>query len=355
MTKIEWTQAAGYKGESWNPVVGCSKVSEGCRNCYAERMAGRLATMGNANYQAVTRFDEGRGLSLPQWSGSVRTVPEALDIPLRWRRPRMVFTGSMSDLFHRDVPFEFIDKVFALMALCPQHTFQLLTKRPERMAEYLKHVGLSEIGPKGHLCPVWHGVLNRADSAGLPGPRDLWYTAATRRGAIPNGPLPNVWLLTSAEDQPTLDLRVKWLLQCPAAVRGLSLEPLLGGIRIWEKTSGGALLNKGPVSTGRGIDWAIVGCESRGNRVGRCADGYWPAARSIIEQCREAGVACFHKQAPVWRCPSCRNCWQSRPEWPADECNDCPERARLVVSHDPAEWLPYFRVRQWPRLGGAGC
>ncbi|HUU97378.1 MAG TPA: DUF5131 family protein, partial [Phycisphaerae bacterium] len=126
MTKIQWTD------ETWNPTRGCSKVSAGCINCYAMKMAHRFSGPGRA-YEGLTHLVPGKG---PQWTGAVRTVPEALTLPLRWRKPRRVFVDSMSDLFHPDVPFEFVDQVFAIMALRPQHTFQILTKRAERMAEW---------------------------------------------------------------------------------------------------------------------------------------------------------------------------------------------------------------------------
>jgi hypothetical protein len=136
-SKIEWTE------ETWNPVIGCTRVSEGCRNCYAERMSARLAAMADAdvekgtppsprthNYTRVVKYND--GIALPQWNNKVVTVPEALDEPLRRKKQTVYFVNSMSDLFHKDVPFDFIDRVFAVMALCPQHTFQVLTKRPER-------------------------------------------------------------------------------------------------------------------------------------------------------------------------------------------------------------------------------
>jgi len=141
MSKIEWTE------QTWNPVVGCTKVSEGCRNCYAMTMAQRLAAMADADaekgkppaprkqvYTRVVQYREGH--PLPQWNNKVVCVEEALDVPLKRKKPTTYFVNSMSDLFHEAVPFDFIDKVFAVMALCPQHTMQCLTKRPERMAEY---------------------------------------------------------------------------------------------------------------------------------------------------------------------------------------------------------------------------
>jgi len=131
MTAIEWTDA------TWNPVTGCTRVSAGCDMCYAVPMTRRLASMGQKKYQGLV----GKG----HFNGVVRCHEDALSIPLRWRKPRMVFVNSMSDLFHRDVPFDFIDKVFAVMALCPQHTFQCLSKRPDRMVEYFASSPLARI------------------------------------------------------------------------------------------------------------------------------------------------------------------------------------------------------------------
>ncbi len=129
MTKIEWTDA------TWNPVRGCSRVSPGCQHCYAERMARRSDRPGGA-YEGLTVLAHDG----PRWNGKVRLVPEKLDEPLRWRKPRMVFVNSMSDLFHEDIPNEFIAAVFGVMAASPQHTFQVLTKRAERMRDWFQWV-----------------------------------------------------------------------------------------------------------------------------------------------------------------------------------------------------------------------
>lgn len=126
-TGIQWTEA------TWNPVVGCTRVSAGCDHCYAVTMTHRLEKMRQQKYAGLTVLNN---RDERHFNGTVRCVEEALEVPLKWRKPRRIFVNSMSDLFHRDVPFDFIDKVFAVMALAPQHTFQVLTKRPERMAEY---------------------------------------------------------------------------------------------------------------------------------------------------------------------------------------------------------------------------
>lgn len=216
MSNIEWTDA------TWNPVIGCTPVSSGCLNCYAATMARRLEAMGKPEYAPKECWDppssnadgsDARPAKLTHtiriaevrngravFTGDVRTLPERLTEPLHWKKPRRVFVNSMSDLFHEAVPFEFVDRVFAVMALCPQHTFQVLTKRPERMAEYL-----------GGL--TGYDTL-RMERVGGGRPLDGW-------------PLPNVWLGTSVEDQNAADERIPHLLRCPAAGRFLSLEPLL--------------------------------------------------------------------------------------------------------------------------------
>jgi protein gp37 len=308
-SKIEWT------GKTWNPVVGCSPKSPGCLNCYAARDALRLA--GNPNpkiHQIYGGLAKKTADGRPVFSGEVRTVPERLDQPLRWRKPSQVFVNSMSDLFHPTVPFEFIDQVFAVMALCLQHTFQILTKSPERMREYM--------------------------SAGS----DLWAGRWCRPMALMVGeseptvfPLPNVWLLTSVENQATADERIPHLLATPAAVRGLSMEPLLGPVDLdywlnpWRCISCGwtgwpedtdpsedgsdcACPKCGAEATwaerewyeglgSRSLDWVIVGGES--GPGARPCNVQW--IRDIVRQCREAGVPVFVKQlgaSPYEFCPA---------------------------------------------------
>ncbi len=164
-SKIEWTE------ETWNPIVGCSKVSDGCKNCYALPMAYRL--MNNPKTSDVYAGTTKREKNKTTWTGRINLNEKALLAPLKWKKPRKIFVNSMSDLFHEDVPDEFIDKIFAVMALCPQHTFQILTKRPERMQKYLsdncksleiRYVARDlgyEIEKQGNLFPltnVWAGV-----------------------------------------------------------------------------------------------------------------------------------------------------------------------------------------------------
>lgn len=208
-SSIEWTEA------TWNPVTGCTKVSPGCKNCYAERMAKRLKAMGKERYRNEFKLT---------------LQPDTLDIPLKWKKPRVIFVNSMSDLFHKDVPLKFIVQCFEVMEQASQHTFQVLTKRPERVAEV-------------HASLVWPS---------------------------------NIWMGTSVENSDYV-WRIDELRKVPAAVRFLSIEPLLGPI---------------PQVDLSGIHWAIVGGESG------------PGAREMKEewveelrgQCLDQSVPFFFKQ-----------------------------------------------------------
>ena len=268
----------------WNPVTGCSAVSDGCKNCYAATMTGRLAGMKHSKAKYAGLLN-----SSGHFNGTVRCHEDVLDKPLNRRKPTTYFVNSMSDLFHAGVPFEFIDKVFAvMMALCPQHTFQILTKRPERMAEYL----------------YWHGQF-------------------TEDG----GPLPNVWLGTSVENQQAADERIPHLLKCPAAVRFLSIEPLLGAIDFLYGPQAWGLLTD--------IDWAIIGGES-GSGARPCNVAW---IRSLIDQCKAAGVPAFVKQlgkVPYW----------------AEHRGVAKTIHELRLKHpkggDMSEWPEDLRVREMP-------
>lgn len=223
-TTIQWTDAV------WNPVRGCTIISPGCTNCYAMRQAHRFSGPGKP-YEGLTRSRDKHG---PVWTGDVRLVREHLDVPLRWRSPKRIFVNSMSDLFHEGLTADEIAEVFAVMARAPQHTFQILTKRPERMP----------------------AIASRFN-------------------------LPNVWLGTSVEDQARADERIPHLLATPAAIRFLSCEPLLGPVDLRAFLEGDAARK-----------WVIIGGES--GPSARPFDLAW--ARSIIAQTRDAGAACFVKQ-----------------------------------------------------------
>lgn len=291
-TKIEWATKV------WNPLRGCSKVSDGCRNCYAIRQAHRFGGPGMP-YEGLTQVGPGG----PNWTGKIRLVPDVLDDPLRWRKPERVFVNSMSDLFHSEVPFDFIDKVFAVMALAPQHKFQILTKRPERMRDYMNAADRDEaIGHEAmYLYEKFGGRGDCSLAAGLiHGPDKV-----SNHPAIPSHPkawpLPNVWLGVSVENQKAADERVPPLIDTPAAVRFLSCEPLLGPLDLGSylilpmpiTDEWGELVDVGSV---RWIDWVIVGGES--GPGARPMHPEW--ARSLRDQCQAAGVAYFFKQWGAW-------------------------------------------------------
>ena len=223
---IEWTDA------TWNPVAGCSIMSAGCSNCYAMQMARRLEAMGVEKYAGLTRLSGKRAV----WNGVVREDITSLDIPLRWKKPRKIFVNSMSDLFHPNVSANFIARVWEVMAATPRHSYQILTKRPERMAQFL-HSGQF-------------------------------------------GRLSNVWLGTSVEDEDVVH-RIDELRGVPAEIRFISFEPLIGSVGEVDLT---------------GIDWAIVGGES-GPRA-RPIKEVW--IDEIHRSCRRYGTAFFFKQWGAW-------------------------------------------------------
>jgi len=225
-TAIEWTDS------TWNPVAGCSVMSAGCTNCYAMQMARRLEAMGVEKYKGLTR----RSGSRTVWNGNVQEDHASLAIPMRWKKPRKVFVNSMSDLFHPEVSSDFISSVWSVMKETPRHSYQILTKRPDRMGEL----------------------------------------AAS--GVLPM--LPNVWLGTSVEDEAVAG-RIDELRRIPAAIRFISFEPLIGPVGSVDLTE---------------IDWAIVGGES--GPSARPIQEAW--IDEIHDACREYGTAFFFKQWGAW-------------------------------------------------------
>ncbi len=314
-SQIEWTEA------TWSPVIGCTKVSQGCKNCYAER---EVETRWSKNPRSIWY---GRAFS------DVLCRPEAVSgagSPLTWKRPRRIFVCPRADLFHEAVPLEFIDDVFRIMALAPQHTFQVLTKRPQRMLEYL--------GSQ----PPWRA-----------------HTTAKEHIAY-RVPASNIWLGVSVENQETADERIPLLLQTPAAVRWLSMEPLLEPVRLNLATPCDRQCsefqhaecpgNPGePCRMQWAIDWVVVGGES--GPKARPFDVAW--ARSIIAQCKAAGVPVFMKQLGSnigWN-----GMQNADNRWPGAEPNreDTGKgywRVRLIdrAGADPAEWPEDLRVRRFP-------
>jgi protein gp37 len=303
---IEWTQA------TWNPVTGCDRISPACDRCYALTLAKRLKAMGQPHYQT-----DGH----PRTSGpgfGVATHLEALTVPLGWRRPRLIFVNSMSDLFHARVPDTFIAQVFAVMAAANHHTFQVLTKRPRRMARLLS---------------------TRAF------PKQVFDLAAARYGAdVLTWPMPNLWLGTSVETQKYADQRIPSLLEVPTVIRFLSCEPLLGplDLRPWlppvqptctwpseplTDTDRQAVATFGYQLRRMGghpaIDWVIAGGESGPGARPMRLD--W--VRALREQAAAAGVAFF--------------CKQLGSHWARDHHAD-------PKGGDPARWPADLRVRTWP-------
>lgn len=276
MTTIEWTN------KTWNPLVGCSKISEGCRNCYAIKEAHRLA--GNPNpkissvYQGLT---ERRG-DRTEWTGLVKFIPERLEVPLKTRKPTMWFVNSMSDLFHESVTDEQIARIWDVMAATPQHVYQVLTKRPQRMLEWVKRCS--------HHPQQWSITHN--------GNQPMPYGDGIIVGDAEKWPLPNVWLGVTVENQKAADERIPLLLQTPAAVRFLSCEPLLEEVdlQLWARQTLKGLQLEGLPQQGEivepGIDWVIVGGES-GSKARECHT-HW--IQSLVRQCNDAHIPCFVKQ-----------------------------------------------------------
>lgn len=244
-TNIEWTD------RTWNPIAGCSIVSPGCTNCYAMRMAARIdRMMPRSHYEGLTKTVNGN----PVWTGKVNRAPDHIfKAPLKWRKPTRMFVNSMSDLFHQDVPDDWIDEIFRIMAATPRHTYQILTKRPERMRDYAR----------GWLSPI-----------------------------------SNVWMGVSVEDQARADERIPLLLETPAAVRFISAEPLLGhlGLTQWLHDVDCAMVPRDVCTCCDPrevrIDWVIAGGESGPGK--RPVNIDW--MRDIRDQCKAAGVPLFVKQ-----------------------------------------------------------
>lgn len=348
---IAWTE------QTWNPIRGCSRVSEGCRNCYAETVAARFSGPGQP-YEGLVRLSAEGKHGRARWNGTVRFVPEKLAEPLRWTRPRRVFVNSMSDLFHEAVPFEQVAAIFGVMAAAHRHVFQVLTKRPERAREFFRWVVDQEGNPV--RTAVVAARANGCDIGWpLPGAHPLYW------------PLPNVWLGVSVEDQKTADARVPVLLHTPAAVRWVSYEPAIGpvdferwidpvGVSCDDVCSDARFVKESEVDTykrGRelvpccpdfgasatwtkhdpGLDWIVVGGESGpGARPFELA---W--ARRVIEQARVTGCRVFVKQLGAK---------------PVDGWSSTEVAQRRVVrlddrkGGDPSEWPEDLRVREWPEV-----
>lgn len=295
-TGIQWTDA------TWNPIVGCSVLTPGCKRCYAMKMAARIVTMARgagkvSHYEGTV---EGNG-SDAVWTGAIHVAPDKIfEAPLRWRNPRRIFVNSMGDLHHEKISFDLIDRVVRIMAATPQHTYQVLTKRAAGMNAYWDDPELADrIGAKM--------------------------------------PLPNVWLGVSAERQKEADERIPHLLRTPAAIRFVSAEPLLEPITFehipmlcatWGGSARTSALSYDDEEPR--IDWLIVGGES--GRGARKFDLTW--AHGVVGQCQANGVPCFVKQMG------------SNPY-----LDGAPHALGDGHGGDPAEWPFSIRVREFPQIG----
>lgn len=346
-TSISWT------GSTWNPVIGCSPVSEGCANCYAEAMARRFA---------------GR----PGWGSkkdpfAVKLFPDRLGLPLRWRKPKMVFVCSCGDLFHPDVPFSYIAAVFGIMAAASEHTFQVLTKRPERMAEFFEWLAEEVDDTPAELFPNFmalsrqnrraYWLASQAIARGVRHHPVMLASLVDRAG----WPLSNIWLGVTAENQARADERIPTLLQTPAAVRFVSVEPMLGAVDVGPYLVGQeehGIAPGRPVGTCVGwtqpLDWVICGGESGPNA--RPMHPNW--ARSLRDQCRDAGVPFHFKQWGEWVA-------ESHPAW-RDPEHDPDWRWQIIENNDKYHtYTPVYRagkkaaghmldgeeIREWPGEG----
>lgn len=302
-TGITWTSLPWVgRGATWNPVTGCSKVSAACKHCYAERDWKRLSANSKAKKYYGRKFND------------VQCHPDVLDQPLRWTKPRGIFVNSMSDLFHEDVPFEFIASVFAVMSVTTRHTYMVLTKRPQRMVEFFE----------------WASDGNAVGSFGVAFKiAEHWPEHIPWKGYDNCGPLfpyENVWLGVTVESQEAADERIPLLLQTPAAKRFVSCEPLLGEVDL---TSYGLLpLSLPAYQFLHWLDWVIVGGES-GPKARPMILGH---AKEIVRQCHEANTPVFVKQLGA------------KPTNREGQPHQISDRKGAIMD----EWPEGLRVQQFP-------
>jgi protein gp37 len=364
-SKIEWTDA------TWNPVTGCDLESPGCTNCYAMKLAGTRLRNHPSRAGLTTMTKAG-----PVWNGQVRFNEDWLTQPMEWKRPRRVFVVAHGDLFHPAVPDSWIDKVFAVMALCPQHTFQILTKRAARLHSYLS-------AARAH--PVGLEALDQTFAAMARDPKSKVGSGVILQGDIVHlavWPLPNVWLGVSVEDQRRVDERIPLLLRTPAAKRFVSAEPLLGPVDllphlfIYTHEDAAALecdceptptlpwrdpatTPPEDIDTPR-LDWVIAGGESGANARPTHPD--W--IRTLRDQCATAEVPFFFKQWGEWVVPedgaeSCKVCgctWNNACEggcaWAAPRtCTSCVGKP-VPTGDRPVKFLKVGKARAGAELDG---
>ena len=336
MTNIQWTD------ETWNPVTGCEKIAPGCKNCYADAEHKRRHKAYLAHGGVYPKTGKPMPKQYAKPFESVQLHPDRLDAPPRMRRGRRIFVCSGADLFHDDVPFEFIAAVFGVMAACPQHTFQVLTKRPERALEFFEWVAANKPSQ-------WDEPKVCVDAMAAAGVDTDWFTH-------PAWPLPNVEFGVSLSDQPTADKNIPILLRIPAAVRFVSAEPLLGPVDLWTPCSKqcpqchGAKESQNSVEGGIwvscpcerlvGLKWVIVGGES--GPGARPCDVAW--IRSIVQQCKAASVPVFMKQ--LGSKPT--GAWTDDAKLIVDPAKYWGERIKDKKGGDPSEWPADLRVREFP-------
>lgn len=317
-TKIQWSD------KTWNCLIGCSKVSQGCKNCYAEQQAPsvlrriRPSAKSDRGLATVDAYEQALDLSgeTPRWSGRAVPMLHKLFEPLTWRKPQLVFVNSMSDVFHPSVPFEFISAMFGVMAACPHLTFQILTKHPERALEWHQWATRSndDQSPRLESCfwSLQHEIELLGDDDG---------PMHKQHSADPDGPwpLPNVWVGVSVEDQITAERRIPHLLKLPAQVRWVSYEPALEPVGFWPWIS----------ECDTRLDWIVVGGESgpKARPFSLC----WAA--SVINEGHTHGVPVFVKQLG------------------AHPMEIIAEGRKLKDRHggDPREWPAGLNVRQFPK------
>lgn len=350
MSRIEWTD------KTWNPVVGCSRTSPGCDHCYAIREARRHDRPGTV-YEGTTTKRTRAGLTALDWTSKVVFVPERLSIPLRRREPTTWFVNSMSDLFHHSVTDHQIAAIFGIMAATPRHRYQILTKRADRMRDWLDWAGrhprscLTATLCLAHVSSAWH--------CGSPSVKDAWDRAVW--------PLPNVAVGVSAENQEYANTRIPLLLETRAAVRIVSLEPLLGPVD-FSRVPGFNKAGSAGLELLRNF-WIICGGESGPGARPFHAD--W--ARAIRAQCKLAGVPFFMKQMggnvrdrnDAGFDGDHRDAWdlgerlfdaiEHNPDGVRDDYQGAPVRIRLRnrKGADPSEWPVNLRVQQPTPFGGA--
>jgi protein gp37 len=304
-TKIEWVHPPGFDaGETWNATLGCSKQSPGCKKCYAIRSVRRMSGNPNAKIAAANAglvVMTGAGLN---WTGKINLIEERLHIPLRKRRPTCWFVNSLSDLFHPEVPDDFIDRVFAVMALCPHHRFIILTKQAQRMFDYFAPGTFRDarIATQAKLTSTSVAPFKLPSSEVF----DAGRVARGEPWEICKWPLPNIWLGVSAENQKYADERIPLLLKTPATKRIVSYEPALGlidfdavPVTAAPGFFGGALRwhHRGRCHEVDNIPYPVIDQVLIGGESGPDSSPFdigW--ARSTRDQCKTAGTAFFMKQ-----------------------------------------------------------